>query len=175
MQCGMFPFRNSHVLCVALFSKEISMNRSRLLHLFVTVVLLGSASFSSSAQTLSPEIRQKIDKIATDALNSSGVPSVSVAVVTNGSVAYVQAYEAARLRSGHEVAVQQHQLRDRRCHYREGGSNALASVSARESFHAARYEERDEHRSGQTRGDRSDWLPALRARAVACCTEGGQG
>jgi len=58
---------------------------------------LSVASLPSNAQTLSPELRQKIDKLANEALTRSGVPSASVAVVTNGQIAYVQAYGAARL------------------------------------------------------------------------------
>ncbi len=75
------------------------MNRSRLfLHLPALVVLLTVTSFSANAQTqLSPELRQKVDKLANDALAKSGVPSASVAVVTNGQIAYVQAYGAARI------------------------------------------------------------------------------
>lgn len=75
------------------------MNPSRLLlHLSALLVLLTFGSFSGSAQTqLSPELREKIDKLANEALAKSGVPSASVAVVTNGRIAYVQAYGAARL------------------------------------------------------------------------------
>jgi CubicO group peptidase (beta-lactamase class C family) len=74
------------------------MNRYRLTF-YVAVLFLALAleASSSAAQSLSPELRQKIDKIANDALASSGVPSASVAVVTNGQLAYVQAYGAARL------------------------------------------------------------------------------
>jgi D-alanyl-D-alanine carboxypeptidase len=75
------------------------MNRCRLsLHLFAIFVLLTLASSSANAQTqLSAELRQKIDKLATDALTKSGVPSASVTVVTNGQIAYVQAYGVARM------------------------------------------------------------------------------
>ena len=75
------------------------MNRCRLLlNLPAILVLLTFASLSANAQTqLSPELRQKIDKLANDALAKSGVPSASVAVVTNGQIAYVQAYGAARI------------------------------------------------------------------------------
>jgi D-alanyl-D-alanine carboxypeptidase len=75
------------------------MNRCRLLlHVPAILVLLTLASFLASAQTqLSPELREKIDKLANQALAKSGVPSASVAVVTNGQIAYLQAYGAARL------------------------------------------------------------------------------
>jgi D-alanyl-D-alanine carboxypeptidase len=75
------------------------MSRCRLsLPLSAIFVLLTVPSFSATAQTqLSPELRQKIDKLANDALAKSGVPSASVAVVKNGQIAYVQAYGAARI------------------------------------------------------------------------------
>lgn len=59
--------------------------------------LLFSIAVSSFAQTLSPDLRQKIDKIATDALAKTGVPSVSIAVVKDGQIAYLHAYGDARL------------------------------------------------------------------------------
>jgi len=56
------------------------------------------AAIPSNAQTqLSSELRSQIDKLATDALAKSGVPSASVAVVTNGQITYVKAYGDARL------------------------------------------------------------------------------
>ena len=74
------------------------MNRSLCLRLLALPVTLFLAPFLASAQTqLSPELREKIDKLANDSLAKSGVPSASVAVVTNGRIAYVQAYGAARL------------------------------------------------------------------------------
>lgn len=59
--------------------------------------LLFSIAVSSFAQTLSPDLRQKIDKIATDALAKTGVPSVSIAVVKDGQIVYLHAYGDARL------------------------------------------------------------------------------
>ena len=74
------------------------MNRyRRIFHFSAIGLFLIFATLTVNAQTLSPELREKIDKIANDALSSSGVPSASVAVVTNGQIAYVQAYGAARL------------------------------------------------------------------------------
>jgi D-alanyl-D-alanine carboxypeptidase len=69
------------------------MRRSYLLILLLTFLAVPSVT---QAQ-LSPDLRQKIDKIATDALSSSGVPSASVAIVQNGRIAYVKAYGDARL------------------------------------------------------------------------------
>ncbi|MBZ5571409.1 MAG: beta-lactamase family protein [Acidobacteriia bacterium] len=61
----------------------------------LAVILL--ACLSSAAQTLSPDLRQKIDKIASDTLAKTGVPSASVSIVKDGQIAYLQAYGDARL------------------------------------------------------------------------------
>ena len=46
---------------------------------------------------MSPELRQKIDAIATDTLAKTGVPSASIAIVQDDKIAYLQAYGDARL------------------------------------------------------------------------------
>jgi D-alanyl-D-alanine carboxypeptidase len=69
------------------------MRRSYLLLLLLTFL----ASSSVAQAQLSADLRQKIDKIATDTLSSSGVPSASLAIVTDGRIAYVKAYGDARL------------------------------------------------------------------------------
>ena len=46
---------------------------------------------------LPAETQQKIDKVATDALAKTGVPSASVAVVKDGQIVYLRAYGNARL------------------------------------------------------------------------------
>ena len=52
----------------------------------------------AGAQTQLPaETQQKIDKVATDALAKTGVPSASVAVVKDGQIIYLHAYGNARL------------------------------------------------------------------------------
>jgi CubicO group peptidase (beta-lactamase class C family) len=67
-------------------------------HRFAIVIVLALASFHASAQTqLSADLREKIDKLATDALGKTGVPSASVVVVKDGHIAYVKAYGDARL------------------------------------------------------------------------------
>jgi CubicO group peptidase (beta-lactamase class C family) len=57
------------------------------------LVLFGSAS----GQTLPPDLIEKIDKVATDTLARTGVPSASIAIVKDGQIAYVKAYGDARL------------------------------------------------------------------------------
>src|SRR5690348_4943571 len=65
---------------------------------YLLLLLLTFAASPAVAQAqLSPDLRQKIDRIATDTLSSSGVPSASVAIVQNGHIAYVKAYGDARL------------------------------------------------------------------------------
>jgi len=73
--------------------------RRRLVLLWFAVILfLSSLTLSASAQDqLSPEIREKIDKLATDVLARTGVPSASVAIVKDSQIVYVKAYGDARL------------------------------------------------------------------------------
>lgn len=64
--------------------------------LAVLILVCFSASVNARPQ-LPAEMQQKIDRVATDALAKSGVPSASIAVVKDGQVAYVHAYGNARL------------------------------------------------------------------------------
>jgi hypothetical protein len=48
---------------------------------FVLVIAAILFGVHANAQELSPELRSKIDKVATDALAQTGVPSASIAVV----------------------------------------------------------------------------------------------
>jgi D-alanyl-D-alanine carboxypeptidase len=69
-----------------------------LLRLLAVVIVLTLAAVPATAQTqLSPELQGKIDKLATDALARSGVPSASVAVVKDGRIAYLKAYGDAKI------------------------------------------------------------------------------
>jgi D-alanyl-D-alanine carboxypeptidase len=52
---------------------------------------------SPAESRLSNEERARIDQIVQGALDETGVPSVSIAIVRKGEIAYVQAYGAARL------------------------------------------------------------------------------
>src|SRR6476661_8017681 len=67
--------------------------------LIIAVVLLSlfSSSYVNAQGDLSPELRDKIDKLATEALAQSGVPSASIAVVRDGKIVYLKAYGSARL------------------------------------------------------------------------------
>ncbi|HEV7746148.1 MAG TPA: serine hydrolase domain-containing protein [Pyrinomonadaceae bacterium] len=65
----------------------------------LSVAILATATLLTvNAQPqLSPELRERIDKLAVNTLTESGVPSVSVAVVKDGQIVYLKAYGDARL------------------------------------------------------------------------------
>src|SRR5438552_14671591 len=75
------------------------MNRFRpLTSIFAVAILFVIANYDASAQTqLSPDRIDKIDKVATDTLAKTDVPSASVAIVKDGQIVYVKAYGDARL------------------------------------------------------------------------------
>ena len=71
---------------------------SVLIQTFVLILIVVLASVPALSQTtLSPELQQKIDSIATAVLAGSGLPSASIAVVQNDQIAYAKAYGFARL------------------------------------------------------------------------------
>ena len=70
---------------------------SRTTFLFAVLLLTGSVTTASAQSQLPPDLQQKIDKAATDALAKTGVPSASVAVVKDAQIAYLHAYGNARL------------------------------------------------------------------------------
>ena len=70
---------------------------SRFVCLFTALLFFVALTSSTVFGQLSPELRAKIDKLATDSLAKSGVPSASVAVIKDGQVVYLKAYGDARL------------------------------------------------------------------------------
>ncbi|MDT5123943.1 MAG: D-alanyl-D-alanine carboxypeptidase [Acidobacteriota bacterium] len=69
-----------------------------LLHGLAAAMLLSVITLTANAQTQLPsEMQEKIDKLATDALARTGVPSASVAIVKDGQIVYLKAYGDARL------------------------------------------------------------------------------
>src|SRR6201987_651822 len=64
---------------------------------FATLILACSCARANAQTQLQSEMQQKIDKVASDALAKTGVPSASVAVVRDGQIAYLHAYGHARL------------------------------------------------------------------------------
>src|SRR6478672_11036579 len=63
----------------------------------IFILAVGFSGFAASAQTLPADLIDKIDKVATDTLARTGVPSASIAIVKDGQIAYVKAYGDARL------------------------------------------------------------------------------
>ena len=64
----------------------------------LTVLLLaGVATEGQRVETADPALRSRIDRIATQVLEQTGVPSASVAVVKDGKLVYAHAYGYARL------------------------------------------------------------------------------
>jgi len=60
-------------------------------------LLLCSLSTAAAQSSLSPDLQQKIDHLAADALLKTGVPSASLAIVKDSHVVYLHAYGDARL------------------------------------------------------------------------------
>jgi len=73
------------------------MRRFHLLFYCVVIIVLFFVLPASAQVQLSQEMRDRIDKVAIDVLNRTGVPSASLAIVKDGQVAYVKAYGDARL------------------------------------------------------------------------------
>src|SRR5437899_328911 len=80
-------------------TKEATLRRPKGLITSVFVLsFVVLATLPAHAQTqLSADFTDKINKVATDTLVRTGVPSASLAIVKDGQVAYVKAYGDARL------------------------------------------------------------------------------
>ena len=68
--------------------------RARLAILITALFLL--VSLAAGQDGLTAEQRAAINKAATEALNETGTPSASIAVVKDGKLAYAHAYGNAR-------------------------------------------------------------------------------
>ncbi len=61
-------------------------------------VLLTASILQAQVPTpISAALREKVDAIVRQALTTTGVPSVSIAIVQNGAISYLQAYGAGRI------------------------------------------------------------------------------
>jgi D-alanyl-D-alanine carboxypeptidase len=71
----------------------------RLGWLFLAAGFLSCTSFAQSQArpSISPEFREQVDRVAKQALASTGVPSASIAIVKDGQIAFVDAYGYARV------------------------------------------------------------------------------
>jgi CubicO group peptidase (beta-lactamase class C family) len=80
---------------------------NRLESLFICCLLLaGSVCANAQAvDALDPAIKARVDRIAAQVLEQTGVPSASVAVVQHGKLVYTHAYGFAHLASGSLAAV----------------------------------------------------------------------
>src|SRR5215813_5201726 len=78
------------------FNSRRTMRRINLLCCAVIIIVTTACQVLAQAQ-LPQEMRDRIDKVATDALAKTGVPSASIAIVKDGQIAYVKAYGDARL------------------------------------------------------------------------------
>lgn len=73
------------------------MCRRRFRNLAECIFLLIFPALLIAQTQLAPELRQKIDNLASDTLAKTGVPSASIAIVKGGQIAYLHAYGDARL------------------------------------------------------------------------------
>ena len=70
--------------------------------------LLAGSPFAIAAQavdTIPPDLRSRIDRLAAQVLEATGVPSASIAVVQHGKLVYIHAYGFARLAADSDSAV----------------------------------------------------------------------
>src|SRR5438046_3078863 len=65
-------------------------------HFGLLLIFVAVANVNAQTQ-LSADLSEKIDKVATDPLARTGVPSASIAIVKDGQIVYVKAYGDARL------------------------------------------------------------------------------
>jgi CubicO group peptidase (beta-lactamase class C family) len=82
--------------------------RSAIRTVFLLVIAVPCAPAQAPAQTVdtfSPDLRSRIDRIAAQVLQATGVPSASVAVVQHGKLVYTHAYGFARLATDSTSAV----------------------------------------------------------------------
>ena len=76
--------------------------RSALASAFLFAAIPATAQ---TVDTIDPALRARIDRIAAQVLQQTGVPSASVAVVQHGKLVYANAFGFARLASGSSTAV----------------------------------------------------------------------
>src|SRR5689334_21880939 len=78
------------------FVRETSSGLRMIRQTFTALTILLSA-FTASAQSNDPRLETRIDSIAPAILQSTGVPSASVAVVQHGKLVFAKAYGSAQL------------------------------------------------------------------------------
>jgi D-alanyl-D-alanine carboxypeptidase len=75
---------------------DFYMPKPKFLFLILAACILITPCVTAQTQ-LPADVSEKIDKLVTDTLSRTGVPSASIAVVKDGQIAYVKAYGDARL------------------------------------------------------------------------------
>jgi CubicO group peptidase (beta-lactamase class C family) len=71
---------------------------SRFANIFAVSIFVVVAVSSAAGQTQLPaDLTEKIDRVVTDTLTRTGVPSASIAVVKDGQIAYLKAYGDAKI------------------------------------------------------------------------------
>jgi D-alanyl-D-alanine carboxypeptidase len=70
---------------------------ARSLAIAASFLLISGALVAQAVDTLEPALKSRVDRIATQVLEQTGVPSASVAVVKEGKLVYAHAYGKARL------------------------------------------------------------------------------
>jgi D-alanyl-D-alanine carboxypeptidase len=73
--------------------------------LFAILVALPITLAAQPDDAINPDLRSKIDRVAAQVLEETGVPSASIAVVQHDKLVYAQAYGRARLAAGGDAAV----------------------------------------------------------------------
>src|SRR5580700_7506221 len=88
--------------------RSLTATMPRKLFRLALVALIALAPVGLSAQTvdsIDPTLRSQVDRIATQVLESTGVPSASIAVVQHGKLVYTHAYGSARVATASSAAV----------------------------------------------------------------------
>ena len=83
-------------------------HRSVAAAIFALVIAAASSPAQSPAQSvdsIDPALKAKIDRIAAQVLEQTGVPSASVAIVQHGKLVYTHAYGSARLATDSSPAI----------------------------------------------------------------------
>jgi len=78
---------------------------ARLIRRSILLFLLPAVAAAQSIDTIAPDLRGRIDRIAAQVLEQTGVPSASIAVVQHRKLVYAQAYGNARLAQGGSPAI----------------------------------------------------------------------
>src|SRR5580700_164298 len=79
------------------FPRRIFMRKHKSNYLAFVLIAGALAATAPAQNSLAPDLQEKINKAATEALARTGVPSASIAVVNDGQIVYLHAYGDARL------------------------------------------------------------------------------